>query len=168
MGDLVLITMGAGLVALGWYWGGVADARTSAVATGAAAVVLLGVTIFSAAGPSPDVPFWALAAVSGVWASVITAVVRWEIGGDRALGLYSLFAALAAVLVAAALVRDEGALTVTALGAIVLGVVGALIFISGALIPEVRAFRSFVGWVTLLAGAATAVLGFGPSLGLEL
>lgn len=167
MGDLALITTGGALVGLGWYWGGVADARTSAVVTGSAAVVLLGVTIFGAAG-SPELPTWALAAVSGIWAGVITAVVRWEIGADRALGLYSLFAALAAILVAAALIRDADELTVTALGAFVVALVGGLIFISGALIPTARPFRSFVGWVTLIAGAAIAFLGFGPSLGLTL
>ncbi len=167
MGDLALVLVGATLATLGWYWGGVTDSRTSSVALGAAAAVLLGVTIFAAAGGPPALPVWALAGVTGVWAGLITAAVRWEVGGDRTLGLYSLFVALAAVLSTVGLVRDAGALTVTALGALVVAVAAALIFISGALIPAVRGFRSFVGWVTLIAGAVVAVLGFGPSIGLS-
>lgn len=167
MGDLALVVVGAALATLGWYWGGITDSRTSSVALGAAAAVLLGITVFAAAGTAPALPVWALAGVTGVWAGLVAAVVRWEIGGDRTLGLFSLFVALATVLSAAGLIRAEGGLTTTALGALAVTLAAVLLFVSGALIPGVRGFRSFVGWVTLLLGAVTAVLGFGPSLGIS-
>jgi hypothetical protein len=165
MGDLALVVVGAALATLGWYWGGVADSRTSSVALGAAAAILLGTTVFAAAGTAPALPVWALAGVTGAWAGLIAAVVRWEIGGDRTLGLFSLFVALAGVLSAAGLIRDADGLTTTALGALAVAVAAVLLFVSGALIPAVRGFRSFVGWVVLLLGAVTAVLGYGASLG---
>ncbi len=167
MSEFTLVLSGAALATLGWYWGGVTDSRTSSVALAAAAAVLLGVTVFAAAGTAPPLAAWALAGVTGVWAGLIAAVVRWEIGGDRTLGLFSLFVALAALLSAAGFIRDAGELTVVALGALGVALAAVLIFISGALIPTVRGFRSFTGWLTLVLGAVIAVLGYGVSLGLQ-
>jgi hypothetical protein len=167
MAELTLVLLGAILVSLGWYWGGVTDSRTTAVATAIPALLLTGVTIFTAAAASPAVAVWGLAGLSAVLGGLVAATTNWEIGGDRTLGLYSLFFALASGLAAGALVREAGQLTTAGLGALIVAIVAGLIFISGALIPAVRGFRSFVGWVTLVLGAVVAFLGFAPSLGIQ-
>ncbi len=162
MGELVLILVGATLATLGWYWGGLTDSRTSAIGTGAAAAVLGGVAIFAAAG-QPSVPIWALAATSAVFGGLATATVRAEVGGERTLGLYSLFWFLAAALSGLAASRE--AVGAFGVGALLTALAAVLVFVSGALIPTVRGFRSFAGWVVLVLGAAIAAVGFGPPFG---
>ncbi len=167
MGDLTLILVGALLVSIGWLWGGVTDSRTTAVAAVVPAAMLLGITVFTASS-APDTPTWAFAAISAVWAGLFAATTRWEVSDDRTLGLFSLFVAITAGLVAGGLINADEELTVTSLGVIVSAGAAVLVFISGALIPSVRAFRNFAGWALLILGAATTFLGLATSLDVTL
>lgn len=163
--DLVtLVLIGAALVMLGWYWGGVTDSRTTVVATGVPAALLLGVAIFSAAaGKTPALPIWAMAGSLAVWAGLMAATTRWEISSDRTLGLYSLFVVLVTLLAAGALVRSN---VLEAVAAVILAIDAILIFITSGVIPAVRGFRMFVGWITLIVGAVVTIIGFAPAFGL--
>lgn len=165
MTELTFILLGAILASYGWYWGGVTDGRTTAVATGIPAAILGGLTVFSVAGNTPSVAGWALTALAGVFGMLVALSALWEVQVDRTLGLYSLFFGIAAALIAGAFVSEAGVFTLAALAAVVLVVVLAFMFIAGALIPEVRGFRSFVGWLTLVGGAVVALIGLAPTLG---
>lgn len=164
MEALIYILLGAILVTYGWYWGGVTESRSTAAATAVPAAILAGATVFNPAGA--DTTVWALGGLSAIFGTLVALSAYWETAIDRTLGLYSLFFAVAVALVAAGFATAGNA--VGSLAAIVLAGVFALIFISAALVPGVRGFRAFVGWVTLVAGALVAFLGFVPALGVAL
>lgn len=166
--ELALILFGATAIGLGWFWGGVTEARTTAVWTGIPAILLSGIVIFSAAASSPTLPVWAFAAAAAILAGLVAAEIGWGVIGDRSLGLYALFFAAAAALVVGGLAIEADEFTIQALGALIAAGIGALIFIASALLPHVKGFRNFAGWAILVAGAVVAFLGFAPSLEITL
>ncbi len=161
--ELAFVTLGAILVTYGWYWGGVTEARTSAYAMGAGSVVL----ILYAAFHGGAVDAWSLFAVGGMFGLLATANAWNESAQDRTYGLFALFFALVALLVVAAdsEASASGDLTDFGLGALVIATVMVLHFISAALVPTVKGFKNFVGWVTLIGGVFIAFLGFADSIG---
>ena len=159
--ELAFVTLGAILVTYGWYWGGVTEARTSAYAMGAGSVILI---LFAAFNPA-SVPAWSLFAVGGMFGLLATANAWNESAQDRTYGLFALFFALVAFLAVAADNEAFGELTDFGLGALVIAAVMVLHFISAALVPTVKGFKNFVGWVTLLGGVFIAFLGYADSIG---
>jgi len=158
--ELAFVTLGAVLVTYGWYWGGVTEARTSAYAMGTGSIIL---GLFAAFNPG-SVAGWSLFAIGAMFGVLATMNAWNESGQDRTYGLFALFFALAALLGMMADIEANGdELTDLGLGALVLAVVLVLHFISAALVPTVKGFRAFVGWITLLAGAFIAILGYAES-----
>ena len=51
--------------------------------------------------------------------------------------------------------------------ALLLGIVLLLHFISASFIADNRGFKAFVGWMTLIAGAALVFFGFAEALGVD-
>lgn len=159
--ELAFVTLGAILVTYGWYWGGVTEARTSAYAMGTGSVIL---GLFAAFNPAA-VPAWSLFAIGAMFGILATANAWNESAQDRTYGLFALFFAFAALLGVAADNNANGTMTDPGLGALVLAVVGVLHFISAALVASNKGFKAFVGWVTLIAGAFIAFIGFAASIG---
>lgn len=164
MEALTYILLGAAMVAYGWYRVGVTEARTTGVVTGAAALILAGVAIFNPAGSAPPVPIWALTGLSAIFGGLVALGALWEVSEERTLGLYSLFFALAALLIAGAAAATGVSILAAGVG-VILAVTFGLLFLSGIL-PAHRSFHSFTGWVTLIAGAVVTVIGFAPVVGL--
>ena len=159
--ELAFVTLGAILVTYGWYWGGVTEARTSAYAMGTGSIIL---GLWAASNPAA-VPAWSLFAIGAMFGMLATANAWNESTEDRTYGLFALFFSLAALLGVFADNEAFGELTDYGLGALVLAVVLALHFISAALVPSNKGFKSLVGWITLLGGAFIAYLGFAESIG---
>lgn len=163
MEALTYILLGAAMVAYGWYRVGVTESRTTAVVTGAAALILAGTAIFNPAGSPPSVPLWALMGLSAIFGGLAALTALWEVTEERTLGLYSLFFAVAALLIAGALASTGASFLGAGVG-VILAVVFGLLFLSGIL-PAQSGFRRFTGWVTLIGGAVVALIGFAPLLG---
>jgi hypothetical protein len=164
--ELSLILWGAAAAALGWYWGGVTEARTSWVPIGGAGALLAGITIFGTQAPtdSSQLSVWAFAAVSAVGALLVAAEIGWGVVSDRTLGFGALFFAGAAGLSTGGIARAAGEFDIHALGTLLAAVVGGLVFISAALMPTATVFRRVLGWLLVLGGFGVAFLGYAPSI----
>ncbi|MGH7911481.1 MAG: hypothetical protein ACREOV_07140 [Candidatus Dormibacteraceae bacterium] len=164
--ELTLALIGAAMVMVGWHWAGVTDRRTTAVATGIPAVILLGATVFSAAaGHLPSTAMWIFAGTMAVWAALFAASSHWELMTERTTGLYSLFVILVSALAFAPIARVSAVLGI---GDLLVLIAAAFIFISGGLTPRIRGFRMFVGWLTLACGALATIAAFIPAFGLSI
>jgi hypothetical protein len=160
--ELSLILWGAAAAALGWYWGGVTEARTSWVPIGGASAILGGITIFGA--NDTPLPVWAFAAVSAVGGALVAAEVGWGVVSDRTLGFGALFFAGAAGLSTGGIANAAGSFDIQALGTLLAAVGGGLVFISAALMPTATVFRRVLGWLLVLGGFGVAFLGYAPSI----
>ncbi|GMQ86059.1 MAG: hypothetical protein BMS9Abin07_1631 [Acidimicrobiia bacterium] len=162
---IVLILLGAILITYGWYWGGVTESRSTAVAVGGLSLVLGGIAIFNPG--EADVIVWAVAGLTAVFGLLAAASAYWEQSPDRTLGLYSLLLAVAALLSVGADVNATDNLNTLGIAGLILAGVFALVFVAGALVPGTRAFRSLIGWVMLVAGAVVAFLGYAEAIGIS-
>lgn len=162
--ELAFVLLGAILVTYGWYWGGITEARTSAYAMGTGSFILGLFAAFNAAA----VPAWSLFALGAMFGVLATANAWNESAQDRTYGMFALFFAVAALFGVAADNEAFGEMTDYGLGAMILAVTALLHFISAALVPANKGFKSLVGWVTLAAGAFLAFIGFAESIGSSL
>jgi hypothetical protein len=164
MEAVVLIVLGAILATYGWYWGGVTDGRTTAIGVGAGASILAGLSVFRPGDASTAV--WSIAALGAVMGGLAAIGAYAERRTDRTAGLFGLYFGLAAALAAGTLgvANDFGAFGIAS---VLLAVVAGLVFVAGALVPQSRGYRAFVGWVMLVAGAAIGLLGYLPGLGVD-
>lgn len=165
--ELSLILWGAAAASLGWYWGGVTEARTSWVPIGVSGLVLAGITIFGTGAPAEGtLPVWAFAAVSAIGAGLAAAEVGWGVVSDKTLGFYALLFAAAAGLSTAGIAKAADEFTIEALGTLLAAIGGAIVFIGGALMPS-KTFRVVMGWLLVLGGFGVGFLGFARSIGVE-
>jgi hypothetical protein len=161
--ELALVLTGAAFIALGWYWGGVTEARTSWVAIGLPGLLLAGITIFK----DDALPVWAFTAAGAVGAGLAAAVVGWGKVSDKTLGFYALFYTAAAGLSTGGIAKaSDTGFDIHALGTLLAAIGGALVFISAVAMPT-KAFRIVVGWLIVLGGLGIAFLGYGPSIGVD-
>ena len=163
--ELSLVLWGAAAASLGWYWGGVTEARTTWVPVGAAGAILGGITIFGS--QATPLPIWAFAAVSAVGAMLVAAEIGWGIVSDRTLGFGALFFAVAAGLSTAGIANAADTFDIQALGTLFAAVGGGLVFISAALVPTTVVFRRVLGWLLVLGGFGVAFIGYAPSIGVS-
>jgi hypothetical protein len=166
--ELSLILWGAAAASLGWYWGGVTEARTSWVPIGAAGVLLGGMTIFGTGlittAPGAQTSVWGFAAISSVGAVLVAAEVGWGVVSDRTLGFGALFFAAAAGLSTAGIANAADQFNIQALGTLLAAVGGGLVFITAALMPTSVVFRRVLGWLLVLGGFGVAFVGYAPSI----
>lgn len=160
--EITFVLIGAVLVTYGWYWGGVSESRTTGIATAIPAIVLGGIVVFD----TPSIEVAAVAATGAVFGGIVAASATADAAADRAQGLFALFAGIVAVLSIAAVAEMTNQFETDSLAYLVLAITYAFIFISAGLTPAVRGFRNFVGWLTLVAGAVVAFLGYAPALGI--
>lgn len=160
MEELTFVLLGAILVTYGWYWGGVAESRTTGVAVGVPAIILAGITFFQA----PSIEVAAVAATGAVFGGIVAMAAMADGAADRGQGLFALFAGIVAILGMSVLLQDTGVFETNTLAYLVLALAYGFIFISAGLVPAQRGFRSLVGWITLVAGAIMALLAFAPAL----
>jgi len=160
-----LVILGAILVTYGWYWGGVTESRTTAYALGVASL-LLGLTFAFTGGAGGDVvggSWWAFGAIF----AFLAAASAWnESSQDRTYGMFALLFGVVAFF-GFIYLADVGAPAELGYGSLLLGATLVLHFIAAALVADSRGFRAFVGWMTLIAGAALVFLGFADALGID-
>ena len=160
--ELSLVLWGGAAAALGWYWAGVTEGRTTWVPLAGASIILAGITVFSA-GDAP-LPVWAFTAVSAVAAGLLAAEVGWGVVSDATLGFGGLFYAAAAGLSTAGIANAADDFTIQSLGTLIAAVGGALVFISAALAAPSAVFRRVLGWMFVIAGFGVAFIGYAPSI----
>lgn len=155
--ELALVLLGAIFVTYGWYWGGITESRTTAYAVGFISLILGFTAAFQGAASVTGGALVALGAAFGV----LAAANAWnEAAQDRTYGLFALFFALGAFMAVAADNTANGTMSDFGLAAVIAGVVLVMHFISAALVPSNKGFKSFVGWVTLGAGVVLAYIGY--------
>lgn len=155
--ELSLVLLGAIFVTYGWYWGGITEARTTAYAIGFVSLMLG----FSAAfNPAVSVTAGGLVALGAVFGFLAAANAWNESAQDRTYGLFALFFALGAFMAVAADNTASGEMTDYGLAGLVVGLTLVMHFISAALVPSTKGFKSFVGWFTLGAGVVIAYIGY--------
>ena len=155
--ELALVLLGAIFVTYGWYWGGISEARTTAYAVGFISLIL-GLT--AAFQGSVSVTAGSLVALGAAF-GVLAAANAWnESAQDRTYGLFALFFALGAFMAVAADQTANDTMTDFGLAALIVGIVLVMHFISAALVPSNKGFKSFTGWVTLGAGVVLAYIGY--------
>lgn len=164
MALLTFIVLGAILVTYGWYWGGVSEARTSAYAMGAGTLILTLLAAFNPADPA----VWALTALGAMYGGLATANAWNEGAQDRTYGLFALFFAFALLLGVAAESNATDSLSEIGLGALLLAIVFVMHFIAAALVPTVKGFKAFVGWITLIVGVVVAFFGYADALDIDI
>jgi hypothetical protein len=163
--QLALVMWGIAAAALGWYWAGVSEGRTSWVPLAGASVVLAGITVF-AAGDTP-ISVWGFAAISAAGAALAAAETGWGVVSDRTFGFYSLAAAGAYALSCASWAKDSGPgghFDIIALGLLLTAIGAALAFIAATLVPPSLVFRRILGWMLVVAGFGVGFIGYAPSL----
>jgi len=155
--ELALVLLGAIFVTYGWYWGGITEARTTAYAVGFISLILG----FSAAFQgSSSVTAGSLVALGAVFGLLAAANAWNESAQDRTYGLFALFFALGAFMSVAADNTANGEMTDFGLAALIVGIVLLMHFVSAALVPSNKGFKSFVGWLTLGAGIGLAYIAY--------
>ena len=158
-----LVLLGAILVTYGWYWGGVTESRTTAYALGVASFILALTFAFSGGGDVVGGSWWALGAIFGF----LAAANAWnESSQDRTYGMFALLFGVVAFF-SYVYLADAGAAAQYGYAALLLGIVLLLHFISAGLVADNRGFKAFVGWMTLIAGAALVFFGFAEALGVD-
>ncbi|MBI5156906.1 MAG: hypothetical protein HZA58_02700 [Acidimicrobiia bacterium] len=158
-----LVLLGAILVTYGWYWGGVTESRTTAYALGLASFILALTFAFSGGGDVVSGSWWALGAIFGF----LAAANAWnESSQDRTYGMFALLFGVVAFF-SYVYLADAGAAAQYGYAALLVGVVMLLHFISAGLVADNRGFKAFVGWMTLIAGAALVFFGFAEALGVD-
>ena len=167
--DVALILLGAILVTYGWYWGGVTESRTTAYALGAASL-MFGFWFAFTGGAGGDAVAGSMLAFAAIF-GLLAASNAWnESSQDRTYGMFALLFAIGSFFTYfyfADSVRASATPAQYGFGALVAGVVFLLHFISAALISDNRGFKAFVGWMTLIAGAALVFFGFANALGVD-
>jgi len=161
--DVALILLGAIFVTYGWYWGGVTESRTTAYALGAASL-MFGFWFAFSGGANGDAVGGSLMAFTAIFGFLAAANAWNESAQDRTYGMFALLFAIGG-LFSFIYFADKNAASQYGYGALVAAAVLALHFISAALVPTQRAFKSLVGWITLAGGAALVVFGFANALG---
>jgi hypothetical protein len=161
--DVAFILLGAILVTYGWYWGGVTESRTTAYALGAASF-MFGLWFAFSGGAGNDAIGGTMLAFGSVYGLLAAANAWNESAQDRTYGMFALLFAVGAFFSFTQL-SEAGTAAQYGYGALVAGVTFGLHFISAALIPVNRGFKNFVGWLTLIAGAALVLFGFAETLG---
>lgn len=163
--DVALILLGAILVTYGWYWGGVTESRTTAYALGAASF-MFGFWFAFSGGAGGDAVAGTMLGFSAIY-GLLAASNAWnESAQDRTYGMFALLFGVAAFF-SYVYFADKSALAQYGYSALVAGGVFVLHFISASLVPANRGFKNFVGWLTLIAGAAIVFFGFGNALGVD-
>lgn len=165
MAALGFILIGAAMVAYGWWQIGVADGRTTGVIAGAAGVFLAAAALFEPAatfGTSSVAPIGALILLWGIYALVVAGTGLWDVGG-RALGLYSLFLALAMVAYLIYFVSVAGSIAGAAVSAILV-IPFLLLFFQN--VPPYPQLRALTGYSFLVSGLIAALTGFAVYLGI--
>jgi len=158
-----LVLLGAILVTYGWYWGGVTESRTTAYALGLASFILALTFAFSGGGDVVGGSWWALGAIFGL----LAAANAWnESSQDRTYGMFALLFGVVAFF-SYVYLADAGAAAQYGYAALLLGIVMLLHFISAGLVADNRGFKAFVGWMTLIAGAALVFFGFAEALSVD-
>ena len=155
--EIALILLGGVFVTYGWYWGGVTEARTTAYAVGALSFLLGLSYAFQGADSVTGGALLALGAVFGFLAMFNA----WnETSQDRTYGFFALFLAFGAFMAVAADLEANTDMTDFGLAALIVGITLLMHFISAALTPATKGFKALVGWVTLIAGAVIAYIGY--------
>lgn len=161
--DVALILLGAILVTYGWYWGGVTESRTTAYALGAASF-MFGLWFAFSGGGGGDAVAGSMLGFGAIY-GLLAASNAWnESSQDRTYGMFALLFGVVA-LFGFMVFSDNNAAGQYGYGALVAGVTFVLHFISASLVPDNRGFKNFVGWLTLIAGAALVIFGFAAALG---
>jgi hypothetical protein len=157
MAALGFILIAVIIFMFGWNQIGATDPKTTSVISGAAAVLMAAAVVFQGAtifGTSATAPIGALLLLWAIYGGLIAAMGLSDTGG-RALGLYSLFLAVAMVAFAAWF-ASQG-LTAGVLVTLVTAVPFFLQFFEYT-VPY-RAITVFTGYLLLLAGIISAVSG---------
>jgi hypothetical protein len=162
--DVGLVILGAILVTYGWYWGGVTESRTTAYAMGVGSF-MLGLA-FAFGGGGGDVVFGSMLALGAIFGFLATANAWNESAQDRTYGMFCL---LFGVVSAFGYIyfADVSAAGQYGYAALLLAVTLILHFISAGLVPANRGFKAFVGWVTLIVGAALVLFGYADVLDID-
>ncbi len=161
---VVLIVLGAVLATYGWYWVSLTEGRATAYGLAAGAGILAGLTVFRPGDASTAV--WSIAALGAIMGALAAIGAHSERRVDRTTGLFALYFGAAAGLAAGTLAKASN-FEAFAYASVALAVVGGLVFVAGALVPQSRGYRAFVGWVMLVAGAGIGLLGYLPGLGVN-
>ena len=165
MAALGFILIGATMLAYGWWQIGVADSRTTGVIAAAAGVFLGAAALFEPAatfGTSTVAPIGALILLWGIYALLVAGTGLWDVGG-RALGLYSIFLALAMVVYLIYFASIAGSLAGAVVSAVLI-VPFLLLFFQN--VPPYPQLRTLTGYSFLVSGLIAAVAGFAVYLGL--
>jgi hypothetical protein len=165
--DIILILFGGVLVTYGWYWGGITESRTTAYALGAGSL-LFGLTFAFTGGGSGGAfqPVEGAILAFGTVFAFLAAANAWnESSQDRTYGMFALLGTVGAILALMAFNEIGDVAGQYSYAQIMLGATFALHFISASLVPENRGFKAFVGWLTLIVGAALVYFGFAETLG---
>ncbi len=161
--DVALVLLGAIFVTYGWYWGGVTESRTTAYALGAAAF-MFGLWFAFSGGAGGDAVAGSMLGFGAIYGFLAASNAWNESAQDRTYGMFALLFGIVA-LFGYMYFADAHAAGQYGYGALLAGVVFVLHFISAALVPANRGFKNFVGWLTLIAGAALVFFGFAYAMG---
>jgi len=161
--DVALILLGAIFVTYGWYWGGVTESRTTAYALGAASA-MFGFWFAFSGGAGGDAVAGTILGFSAIYGFLAASNAWNESAQDRTYGMFALLFGVGAFLAFLYFV-DKSAPAQYGYAALVAAVVFVLHFISAGLVSDSRGFKSFVGWLTLIAGAALALFGWAAAMG---
>ncbi len=147
----------------GWNQIGVTDPKTTSIISGAAALLMAAAVVFQGAtvfGTSTTAPVGALLLLWAIYGALIAGLGISDTGG-RALGLYSLFLAIA-MLTFAVWFGSHGSVA----GVIVTGSVSVpfLLQFFEYIVPY-RTLKVFTGWLLLIAGIASFASGVAVYLG---
>jgi hypothetical protein len=142
----------------GWNKVGVADAKTTSVIAGAAAllmgasVVFQGATIF---GTASTAPIGALLLLWAIYGALVAGLGFWDVSGGRALGLYALLLSLA-MIAFAVWFGANGSIA----GVIVTLAVAIPFFLQFIeYIVPIRQLAGLVGFLLLIAGVISGASG---------
>ena len=155
------LIVGAILATYGWYWGGVTESRTTAYAMGVGSLMLGLAFAFNGGG---DVVLDSVFAFGAIFGFLATANAWNESSQDRTYGMFALLFGVVAFFGFSYLV-DISAPGQFSIGALLAAVTMILHFISAALVPTNRGFKSVVGWATLIVGVALVYFAFADALG---
>lgn len=164
MTALAFILIGAALFIYGWWLVGVTDERTTGLIVGALGVFLAAAALFQPAtlfGSADVAPIGALILLWSIYALLVAGTGLWDVGG-RALGLYSIFVALAMVVYLIYFVGVSFSIAGAVVSAILI-VPFLLLFFQE--VPPYPQLRTLTGWSFLISGVVTALTGFGVYLG---
>ena len=161
--QLALIVLGAAYTGLGAVWAGAVVGRSNWLGIGVPALLLVGITVFTASDRAP-LAVWAFAATAAVFTSVAAATVSWGVVGDATLGLFALFFVGAAALSTGGWANRQGEFTIEALGTLFAALAAALVVAGALVVPRVLAFRRVAGWLLVVAGISVAFLGYARSI----